>query len=82
MVKRASVGGRVETFADDRNLVQLAGVGYANELDYLTTEGERVAAEDLAAELMLDALAGVDLRARLVGEAIERYSSATDCRSL
>lgn len=65
------MGGRVETFVDGRNLVQLAGIGYATELDYLT-EAEQIEAEDLAAELMQDALAGVDLRARLIGRAVSQ----------
>lgn len=67
LVTRALVGGRVESIADGRTLGELVADGAASELDYLgAAAGEAL---DLEGELTLDALAGVDVRARLVGRA-------------
>jgi hypothetical protein len=65
-VTRALVGGRVEVSIDGRTLGALVAAGVAAELDYLPPS-ERARAEALGEELVLDALAGVDPRARLVG---------------
>ena len=47
----------------------LVMVGLAGELDYMTAE-QADAARELEEELTLDAIAGVDLRARLIGRAV------------
>lgn len=66
-IVRATVGGRVETFVDGRTLGELMVAGAASELDYMGDAAG--AALDLEGELTLDAAAGVDVRARLVGGA-------------
>jgi hypothetical protein len=74
MFKRATVGGRVETFVDGRTFGELMADGLGTELSYLTPDAQ-AAAIALEEELTLDALdalAGVDLRARLVGAAISQ----------
>ena len=71
LVTRAMVGGRVEQIPDGRTLKALYRDGTATELDYLT-EPERTAASELEFELMVDAAADVDLRARLVAHACSR----------
>lgn len=53
---------------DDRTVSQLLAAGALTELTYLDADAQ-VAARDLEAELILDALAGVDLRVRLIARA-------------
>lgn len=67
MFKRATVGGRVETFVDSRSLSELVLAG--NELSYMSPDAA-AAAVALEQELTLDALCGVDLRIRLIGAAV------------
>lgn len=67
LVTRALVGGRIESTVDLRGLGALLADGAASELDYLGAAAS--AALDLEGDLTLDAIAGVDLRARLVGMA-------------
>jgi len=45
--------------------------GLASELNYMTAE-QAEAARELEEELALDAIAGVDLRARLIGRAVSQ----------
>jgi len=66
--KRATVGGRVEQFADARSAGELALDGLTTELSYLAPDAQ-AAALQLEAELIADAQAGVDLRIRLIGRA-------------
>jgi len=65
--KRATVGGRVETHVDGRGLADL--ILAADELSYMSPDAA-MAAVALEQELTLDALAGVDLRVRLVGASV------------
>ena len=51
------------------SLNTLLAAGMLTELDYMTAD-EAEAAAALEAELILDAQAGVDLRARLIGVAV------------
>lgn len=51
------------------SLNTLLAAGMLSELDYMTAD-EAEAAAALEAELILDAQAGVDLRARLIGAAV------------
>lgn len=67
MVARALIGGRVESAPDTRTLGELIVQGGGTELDYLGAGA--CDAIDLELDLTLDAVAGVDLRARLVGRA-------------
>jgi hypothetical protein len=53
---------------DGRTVSQLLAAGALTELAHLDADAQ-VAARDLEAELILDALAGVDLRARLIARA-------------
>ena len=68
MFKRATVGGRVSVHVDGRTFGELMADGLGTELSYLTPDAQ-AAAIALEEELTLDALAGVDLRARLIGRA-------------
>ena len=71
MFKRATVGGRVSVHVDGRTFGELMADGLGTELSYLTPDAQ-AAAIALEEELTLDALAGVDLRVRLVGAAISQ----------
>ena len=71
MFKRAMVGGRVSVHVDGRTFGELMADGLGTELSYLTPDAQ-AAAIAREEELTLDALAGVDLRVRLVGAAVSR----------
>lgn len=55
----------------DATMNTLVAQGLMTELDYMTAD-EAEQALALEAELMLDAAAGVDLRVRLIGEAVSK----------
>jgi hypothetical protein len=55
----------------DATLNTLVAAGLMTELDYMTSD-EAARALALETELVADAKAGVDLRARLIGEAVSQ----------
>lgn len=58
-------------------LNQLLAAGILTELNYMPAD-EATAARALEAELLADATAGVDLRARLVAAAVSPSTDTTD----
>lgn len=56
---------------NNATLNTLVAVGLMTELDYMTAD-EQARARALEAELVADAKAGVDLRVRLIGEAVSK----------
>lgn len=59
------------TLAANDTLAARYLAGRSTELSYMTAD-QAAAAQDLEAELTLDAQAGVDLRVRLVGRAVSQ----------
>jgi hypothetical protein len=59
------------TQSKSATLGALLADGWRSELNYMS-DAEAEAAQDLEAELTLDALCGVDLRARLIGRAVSQ----------
>jgi hypothetical protein len=54
---------------DPRTISQILAAGYISELSHLDADAQ-LAARTLEAELLADAAAGVDVRIRLIGEAV------------